>query len=303
MTALICLVEGSYWAGITAIINSAIRNNFRGCIYIGYRGEVPAWLNKFEYFTAKQHYIINDKVQLKLVLIESERHLGYEKPFFINRIINLEKPNNLFYFDVDCVSVCDFDFYLNWCKHHIALCVDECYADIHTNHPWKIFWRKQLVDYGYQVAYSNHTYVNSGFVGLSSHNFDTIEIWKNITIKMEREGFNTQRFNKNPLLPVQGDQEILNMALMAKNEADVSVIGKEGMGFTEPCYLMVHCTKPEKPWAKHFFKDFIKNGYPISAREKKYLDFLTSPHNNLGKTKTLFKKIDTFMTKIASRLF
>jgi len=134
-------------------------------------------------------------------------------------------------------------------------------------------------------------------------NFDIITIWKNITLLLEKEGFDTKKFNKSALLPIQGDQEILNMALMTKETHQVSIISKEGMGFTEPCYLMVHCTKPEKPWEKLFLVDFIKKGYPIAAREKKYLDFLTKPYNNLGKTKTLFKKIDIFMTKIAYRIF
>jgi len=303
MNAIICLVEDSYWAGVTAIINSAIRNNFMGYIYIGYRGKIPKWIDKFEQIDDKQNYLINHNIQLKLVEIDSQRHLGFEKPFFIEKIINRAPLDFIFYFDIDCVSVCDFDFYLTWCKQHIGLCMDECYSSIHMNHPWKIYWKNKLNEYRLPLLELNHPYINSGFIGLSKINFDIITIWKSITIALENEGFDTKKLNKSPLLPIQGDQEILNMALMTKETHQVSIIGKEGMGFTEPCYLMVHCTKPEKPWEKLFLVDFIKKGYPIAAREKKYLDFLTKPYNNLGKTKTLFKKIDIFITQIASRIF
>lgn len=303
MNAIICLVEGSYWNGITAIINSAVRNNFFGCIYIGYRGTIPIWLKNFKQIDKQQSYIICHNIDLKLVEIDSKRHLGFEKPFFIEKIITTEPIDYVFYFDVDCVSVCNFDFYLNWCKQHIGLCMDECYGLLHINHPWKVYWQKKLSEYNLPVCELNHTYVNSGFIGLSKINFDVITIWKNITLLLEKEGFDTKNFNKSPLVPIQGDQEILNMALMTKKTNQVSIIGKEGMGFSEPCYLMAHCTKPQKPWDKLFLLDFIKNGYPISVREKKYLDFLTKPYNNIGKTKTLIKKIDIFMTKIAFRIF
>jgi hypothetical protein len=303
MNAIICLVEGNYWSGITAIMNSAIRNNFAGSIFIGYRGELPAWLNKLERNSYTQSYIVSSKVEITLIKIDSKRHLGFEKPFFIDYLIKNELIENLFYFDVDCVAVCSFDFYLNWCQQHIALCVDECYTSIHINHPWKVYWKKKLNAFDLPISGLEHPYINSGFIGISKVNFDIISIWKNITTKLENEGFDTKKFNKNPLTPIQGDQEILNMALMTKNSAALSIIGTEGMGFTEPCYLMAHCTKPEKPWHKFYLKDFIKKGYSISAREKKYLDYLINPLNNLSKINTLIKKIDIFMTKIAYRIF
>jgi hypothetical protein len=304
MNAIICLVEGTYWDGLTAIINSAIRNNFEGCVYVGYRGHLPNWLNQFKQDENRTNsYAITDKVSLQLILIISERNLGYEKPFFIHQLIQTEDYEQLFYFDVDCVAVADFGFYTNWCKNHIALCEDECFNTLHVNHPWRVYWRNILEMNDYSIHHLAHNYVNSGFIGLSKINFDIIETWKNLTLRLEDAGLNTTSFHKNPLLPIQGDQEILNMALMTKDQEHLSIIGKEGMGFAEPCYLMVHCTKPEKPWQKKFLWSFLKNGYPVSIKEKKFLDYLTSPINNMGKTKTLFKKIDIFMTKIISRIF
>ena len=303
MNAIICLVENDYWNGVTAIINSAIRNNFLGTIYIGYRGALPVWLNKFDKGDAIDQYLISSKVNLKIIEIKSARHLGYEKPFFIADLIQSESIAHFFYFDIDCVSICNFDFYLKWSQEHIALCLDECFSTLHPNHPWKVYWRNKLTAFGFKVLELNHGYVNSGFIGASKINFDMITTWKAITLKLEKEGLDTKKFNKSPLLPIQGDQEILNMALMTKTQESLSIIGLEGMGFTEPCYLMVHCTKPAKPWKKLYLLDFIKNGYAISAREKRYLDYLTKPFNNIGEAKTLIKKIDIFMTKLLSRIF
>lgn len=303
MNGIICLVENDYWNGVTAIINSSIRNNFLGTIYIGYRGELPVWLNKFDKGNALGQYLISPKVHLKIIEIKSVRHFGYEKPFFIAELIQSEAITHFFYFDVDCVSISNFDFYLKWSEHHIALCLDECFSMLHPNHPWKVYWQDKLTAFDFKILEYNHGYVNSGFIGASKINFDIISTWKTITLHLEKEGLDTKKFNKSPLLPIQGDQEILNMALMTKPQDSVSIIGLEGMGFTEPCYLMVHCTKPEKPWKKGYLLDFIKNGYAISAREKRYLDYLTKPLNNIGASKTLIKKIDIFITKLLARIF
>lgn len=303
MDALICLVEGSYWNGMTAIINSAIRNNFKGCIYLGYRGDLPKWLFQFHPANEFGHFKVSENIELRCIKILTERHLGYEKPFFMNYIIENFTIENAFYFDVDCVSIANFDFYLNWCNQHIALCMDECFDQIHVHHPWKLYWTSKLIEFKYPINCLTHPYVNSGFIGLSKKNFDILNIWSNLILRLENEGLNTKIFNKQPLNPIQGDQEILNMALITKAVNHVSIIGKEGMGFTEPSYLMVHCTKPEKPWIKFYIKSFIKNGYPISRNEKLFLDYLIKPYNNLGKIKTTLKKIDIFISKILHRVF
>ena len=303
MNGIICLVEGLYWDGVTAIINSAIRNKFTGNIFLGYRGEIPDWIYNFEKSISNNQFLVNKDIQLNIIPIQSRRHLGYEKVFFISEILKKNEIERIFYFDIDCVAVADFNFFNHWCDRHIALCMDECYTYIHPNHPWKVYWLKKLLEFQYPIRHLEHPYVNSGFIGISKINFDFIEAWKSLTLKLELEGLNTSNFNKNALIPIQGDQEILNMALIATESNKVSIIGTEGMGFTEPSYLMVHCTKPEKPWSKNFLLTFLKNGYSISNKEKKYVDFLFRPNNNLGKSKTLMIKIDVFLTKLISRVF
>ena len=303
MNAIICLVENDYWNGFTAIINSAIRNKFTGNIFLGYRGEIPVWINKFEKTNAEDKFIINTNIKLTLIEIQSERHLGYEKVFFMSDIIENNEVERILYFDIDCVAVANFEFFNQWCYQHLALCMDECYTYIHPNHPWKLYWLKKLKEFQYPIHHLAHPYVNSGFIGISKINFDFIETCKTLTLRLELEGLDTSTFNKSALIPIQGDQEILNMALIATEIAKVSIIGTEGMGFTEPSYLMVHCTKPEKPWSKNFLLTFLKNGYSISNKEKKYVDYLLSPYNNLGKRKTLIIKIDIFLTKLISRIF
>ena len=42
MDSVICtLFEGHYHYGLAAFINSVLRYNFKGCIYVGYKGKLP----------------------------------------------------------------------------------------------------------------------------------------------------------------------------------------------------------------------------------------------------------------------
>ena len=79
---------------------------------------------------------------------------------------------------------------------------------------------------------------------------------KFFTIYRENKGLNTTSFNKSPLEPIQCDQEILNLELSTLNDNELSIIGKEGMGFQDPIYLMVHCTSAAKHGQKIFYYHF-----------------------------------------------
>ena len=57
---------------------------------------------------------------------------------------------------------------------------------------------------------------------------------KFFTIYRENKNLNTTSFNKSPLEPIQGDQEILNLELSPLNDNEFSIKGKEGMGFNIP---------------------------------------------------------------------
>ena len=46
---LVCtLFEGDYHLGLAALINSLVRNGYRGRIAVGYHGALPPWLNQLQ---------------------------------------------------------------------------------------------------------------------------------------------------------------------------------------------------------------------------------------------------------------
>ncbi|MBD3750375.1 MAG: hypothetical protein IE931_12860 [Sphingobacteriales bacterium] len=302
MDVIICLAENSYWHGVAALVNSLIKCQFKGVLFVGYRGNLPTWINDQLSLVEGKTYRINEDIQLQLIEVNTKRHLGYEKAFFIAEVLKDPAIERLFYFDTDCIPIADYQFYLNWTDHHIGVCMDECFKFIHENHPWKLVWKEKLESFGYPSIYQ-HPYINSGFLGLSKINFSLIDTWVNLTSRLEKEGLDTSSFNKNPLLAVQGDQEILNMALSTLPPSIISVIGPEGMGFTEPIYLMVHCTSAEKPWSKNFLWSFLKTGNRPSLREKIFLSFLNEDIMCMNKFKYSLKKINLTLTTLIARIF
>lgn len=303
MNAIICLAENNYWHGVIALVNSITKHQFKGTLFVGYRNDVPNWVCQFEK-TGPNQYLINKDIKIQLTLLLTKRHLGYEKVFYISDVIkNNKEISHLFYFDTDCIPIADFNYFEEWAHDHITLCSDECYTFIHRHHPWKIYWEKILTECHIDSYHLDHPYINSGYIGLGKKHFSLIEIWKSLTLYLADKGLDTTSFNKSPLQPIQGDQEILNLALCTLNENQLSIIGKEGMGFQDPVYLMVHCTSIEKPWSKNFLLSFLKTGVKISQREKVFLSYLNHPFQSLSTFKYFLKIFNIRLTSLLGRIF
>lgn len=301
MTAIICLAENDYWKGVCALTNATFKHNFKATIFVGYRGELPLWLLQIP--KVNETYIVSTDLKIHPILLDTQRHLGFEKVFFIDYLIDSFDLSKFYFFDADCIPITDYSFFENWSRNHIAICEDECFSVLHENHPWKIYWKNILITEGFVNLSFNHPYINSGFLSLSKVHFQLIKRWKKLTLKLEKEGLNTNQFNKNPVSPIQGDQEILNMALMTFDSSELSVIGREAMGFKDPVYLMVHCTSSEKPWSKNYIYEFLKNGIAVSKSEKIFTNYLNLKFKCLKDSKLKITKVNIKLTSLLTRLF
>lgn len=295
-----CLVENDYWHGVSALLNSLIKNNFKGNFCIGYKGNIPAWCQKLNNTVDS---VIPKCINIILIEIKCNRHVGFHKPFYLNDLIKTYHPARLFYFDVDCLPVTNFDFFEKWTENHISISMDECFTFVHKNHPWKIEWSNILEKNDLKVESIDLPYINSGYIGLPEKHYSLITIWKNITLYLENIGLDTNGFNKNPTLPIQGDQEILNLALCCFNESNLSILGKEGMGFKDPIYLMVHCTNSNKPWSCKYLISFLRKGVSASNRDKIYFKHINLHVKSFSIFQMLMRSIDLKICSILNRIF
>jgi hypothetical protein len=95
MRLVVCtLFEGHYHYGAAALINSLYHNNYRGIVYVGYRGALPEWAAQ-----AKKTPTVawNDASALQITQdlcviflpIETEFHLTNYKPFFMLKLFEI----------------------------------------------------------------------------------------------------------------------------------------------------------------------------------------------------------------------
>lgn len=300
MNVVACLVENNYWHGVSALLNSLIKNNFKGMFCIGYKGDIPKW---YQQLNQTDETIIPKVLLISLTEINCERHLGYHKPFFLNELTKKYKPSKLFYFDVDCLPITNFDFFEKWTENHMSVCMDECFTFVHKTHPWKQEWKKIIEINNLKFETNDLPYINSGYIGIPNKYFALLPIWENITIYLESSGFNTKSFNKNPIHPIQGDQEILNLSLCCFKESDLSIMGREGMGFQDPVYLMVHCTNTNKPWSCKYLTRFILTGVSASNRDKLYFKYINLNTKSFSTYQLLLRRVDLKICSILKRIF
>jgi hypothetical protein len=255
MNSAICtLFEGSYHYGVATLVNSLYNNDFRGTIYVGYRGELPNWVkyDKSSSYPVKE-IELNPAVGLvlKFVYLDTTNHFTNYKPTFMKHLIETyDDIENLFYFDPDIVVNTDFSFYLEWINAGIAVCED-INSPIQEFHPrrmgWRIFFKKHNID----LIFKNPIYVNGGFIGIKRDQVDFLDVWiKTQDIATELVGgLQVSFLDKIKIMMFDVfDQDCLNASIEAYN-GTYSFIGKEGMGFSIGGYVtMFHAIGSPKPW-------------------------------------------------------
>jgi hypothetical protein len=269
MEIITSLFEGHYHLGIAALINSAANGGFKGEFWIGYKGELPPWISQL----SKQEddfYILNTDIKIRFEKLITNWHFGYYKPVFLKELLSLPGTNKIYYFDPDIVINCPWTFYSEWVESGVSLCLDNCFPLVTQRHPWRKKWRELAGNTG--VESTVEQYVNSGFIGLQKDQIEILTKWIDITKMYEEIGGNLKVFEKDGFRAYKGDQDLLNAAITVSPNICYSIIGKEGMGFSQPAYLMLHAVDSIKPWRKKFVSLSLKGNIP-SAADKAYWSF------------------------------
>lgn len=299
---IVTLYEGNYHFGVASLINSLVSSKYNGLIRVGYKGELPRWINQLK--KVDDIYEANNDIIISFVPLNPDMHFGYYKPYFLKDSLQ-EYPTaeNIYYFDPDIVVHAPWPFFTSWVNVGICLCLDNCFPYLHRNHPWRKEWK--ILGGENSDAISNiDYYVNSGFIGLTRSNISLLDTWIKLTEIYRQRGGNTHVFEKaEGSRAVKTDQDLLNAVITISTDLNLSIIGTEGMGFTQPAYLMAHAVNNIKPWKKKFTKFLFTNGKSPSLLEGSYMKFANSPICAYDKFSFNLKQIDFKIAALLGRIF
>jgi hypothetical protein len=298
---IVCLFDGDYYLGAAGLINSIAKSGFKGLIYAGYRGKKPIWVNQLEALSDYSYYITEDII-LNLKKVDTTMHLGYYKPFFIKETFEIFKSiNKVYYFDADIVIKAPWTSFSEWLDIGVCVCIDCSFHFVHTNHPWRKQW-KSLAPLDIKVYNDNVYYFNSGFIGIERNSVALIDRWIYYTEKYLEIGGNKYGFNKDDYNSIKGDQDLFNAAITISPDIEISIVGKEGMGFSLPATFMVHAIGDIKPWKNFFLKQLLKSGNKPSIADKAFFLHSIYPITIFPKFIYLVKKFDLFHASVWGRL-
>jgi hypothetical protein len=263
MNSAICtLFEGHYHYGVAALVNSLYTQGYRGDIYAGYRGSLPAWTSEAKdnptlHWYNSRTLSVSEGLQLHFIPLDTDYHLTNYKPDFMLRLWNdlAREAKSIFYFDPDIIVTVPWVLFEEWVACGVTLCED-VNSPLSENHPVRSTWRRYFGSDGFTLRFKNSIYVNGGFVGVGIGDKGFLLLWQSLQESMAPAigGLNKSAFTGSKELPVlplspfaRTDQDALNATVEAW-EGVTSLIGQEGMGFKSGPRLMSHALGHLKPW-------------------------------------------------------
>ena len=298
---IVLLYEKNYHYGVGAFLNSAVRSQFQGKVVIGYRDELPPWIDQL-LRVGDTTYRIGEML-ITFEQVNPPMHLGYFKPYYLTETLQ-KNPicKKIFFFDADITVEAPWDFFSEWVENGIALCLDDCFGYLNHHHPWRASWRAlwgQNVSEGYEVS----DYANGGFIGLRRCDKGFLERWQAFTTKFTDQGGDIHGYHqRKQWLAIKSDQDLLNATISVSPDYNYSIIGKEGMGFRYPAYLMIHAVVHPKPWEANYLVTFLKNFTAPSLGDKAFMKNSQHPIRLFEKKQMFIKKSGIRIALLASKL-
>ncbi len=310
MNSIVCtLFEGHYHYGVAALINSLYANNYRGNIYVGYRGELPIWSQKASINTniewqGCKTLQLAENLSVHFLPVDTNRHLTNYKSLFMLEVMKFTDAG-LFYIDPDIIIKCKWWYFEEWITYGVAVVQEMSSNILSPNHPKRARWKQVIVSSGKQIERELHHYYNGGFCGVSKRNEEFLETWEKIMrVGIRDYGMDDNHFSKKinqlSMFPV-ADQDALNIAAMC-SASPISDFGPEGMGFTGSGWLMMHATGKPKPWKANFISKAF-DGRRISMAEKLYWDYANGIITAMPAGKITTKKLSIKIASMVNRFF
>jgi hypothetical protein len=271
------LWEKDYHKGLGTFVNSLVRAGYRGRIWAGYRGVLPAWaaVGRLE----NERYILSptEGVELVLCKLHVDIHFAQYKASWMMRVLTELEPSaqGIYYFDPDIFVLARWSFFEQWTRYGIAVCEDQSYP-INPTHPLVRSWQEYAGNLGYPQWRPPDVYPNSGLLGLTRDCQSFLTEWQNLINAMQRDfGLrNVLKTGTRSEIFHQTDQDALAVATAISSHL-ISWVGLDGMGFGRGEWLTLHALV--KPWRRRVFRDLLVEGHRPDAALRLYWTLAEGP--------------------------
>jgi len=292
------LYSGHYHYGVGALANSLYRNGFRGTMCVGYIPPLPPWAAGAQ--RDGDHIIleVNADFHLRFIAWPTEQNLTFEKARFLLHILDEVEPEaeGALFFDADIAVHGNWQFFEEWLRQGVALCLDLCYPLVPARHPWRAGWRALAMEAGYDSSRNLEYYVNGGFVGVPRAQRELLECWVALIdtfLHQQSSPVRAMKLAERENAFGSDDQDMLNAAVMATS-VPLSIIGQEGMDFAPAGYTMSHAVSGVKPWRMNFIAQALA-AHPPAMADKTFWHYADYPI-------PLFSPLRITLTRLAIKM-
>jgi len=273
-TALCTLYEGDFHHGLAALANSLIHAGYRGDLWAGFRGDLPAWATAEKGGGELAGVARHGEVRVVFVRLETAMHFGCYKSGFIRRVLDEFAPgaDAAVYTDPDLVVEAPWSLIEPWVHAGIAVCED-VNSPLGDGHPWTVAWRAFCARHGVAIRRTPAWYANSGFVGVPRAHAAFLDAWTHAMALVGEEIGGLDRLKTfDPFSPFNSvDQDAFNLACWM-TDYPVQPAGRAAMAFGPGLALFPHALGPNKPWRGGHFQRALR-GLPPAYAHKAWLRF------------------------------
>jgi len=266
------LWEGDYHKGLGALANSLIEAGYRGTIWAGHRGALPAWASPYLKDGRSAVFHATATVKIVFVEVETDLHLAHFKPLWMKEVLALRDPGatGVVYFDPDIFLLAPWAFFEEWVEFGVAVCEDTG-TPLNPTHPRSRVWARFAADSGLTVHHPAEAYLNSGLVGLTRSAIEILDQWAHLMDQLRlRYAIPNATHQEDRVHPFHiPDQDAFTIAAMTF-PGPISRIGPDGMGFSHGEWLTVHAIQTKKPWRRRLLWDYFTRGVEVERGTRFY---------------------------------
>src|SRR4051794_29706597 len=105
------LYEGDHVWGVGALANSLYRSDFRGTLFVGYRGDLPAWVPTTKIIGST--WSVTPNFQLQFLKLRDGIGIHQLKPNAMIRVLDEFAPTTerIFFFDADVIVLAKWPYF------------------------------------------------------------------------------------------------------------------------------------------------------------------------------------------------